>query len=160
MTAITLLFACGLLLLAFEVFIPGLVLGITGGGCMAAGTVIAFSRYGQPAGFATGAAAIVLIAATFATEFWLMPKKGTMKRLMIGTGKSGAEPTVPASPEEVVGKTGVAVTTLAPSGYVRLGERRFEARSEGGFVPEGAKVTVVGVNSFHLLVNPSTSTSL
>ena len=160
MSAIVILFACGLLLLAFEVFIPGLVLGITGGGCMAAGTVVAFAKFGATTGYLTGAAGLLLVTATFATEFWLMPKKGTMRRLKIGLGTSGSEPQAPAAADQVVGRTAVAVTTLAPSGYVKLGEQRFEARSEGGFVPQGATVTVVGINSFQLLVNPAATSPL
>jgi membrane-bound ClpP family serine protease len=159
MSAIVILFLCGLVLLAFEVFVPGLVLGIFGGGCMAAGTVVAFARYGVSAGLATGFLAVVLVAATYALEFWIMPKRGTMKRLKINTGTSGAAPEPQAIPEEVIGKRCVAVTTLAPSGYVKLGDRNYEARSEGGLVPPGSPVTVVGINSFQLLVNP-TSVSL
>jgi len=157
MSAIVVLFICGLLLLAFEVFVPGVVLGISGGVCLAAGSVVAFAKFGPAAGWIAAVSAVVLVTLTFAFEFWILPKRGTMKRLMIGTGKSGAEPGAPASPGDVVGRTGVAVTTLAPSGYVKLGDRRYEARSEGGYVAEGCSVTVVGVNAFQLLVNPSTS---
>ena len=160
MTAITVLFACGLLLLACEVFVPGLVLGILGGGLMAAGTVVAYAKYGSAVGGLTGIAGVILVGATFATEFWLMPKKGTMKWLRIGVGKSGTEPQAPADAAQVVGRIGVAVTALAPSGYVKLDQRRYGARSEGGFVAAGDPITVVGVTPFQLLVNPASSQSL
>jgi len=45
------------------------------------------------------------------------------------------------------------VTTLAPTGYVMLDGRRYEARSQSGLIARGATVRVVGVDSFHLIVS-------
>ena len=46
MTSILLLFVVGLLLLGFEVIVPGGILGVIGGLAMLGGCAIAFDEYG------------------------------------------------------------------------------------------------------------------
>ena len=55
----------------------------------------------------------------------------------------------------VVGKTCEAVTTLAPTGYVRLDGRRYEAFSQSGHVAKGTVLRVVAVDNFRLTVTRS-----
>jgi membrane-bound serine protease (ClpP class) len=54
---------------------------------------------------------------------------------------------------ELIGKQGTADTTLAPSGYVVVGGRRFEAFSRSGLVAKGEALQVVGVDNFRLVVS-------
>jgi membrane-bound serine protease (ClpP class) len=51
-----------------------------------------------------------------------------------------------------VGKTAEAVTTLAPSGYVVVDGRRYEAFSQSGHAAKGAILRVVGLDNFRLIV--------
>ena len=155
MIAITLLFICGILLLASEVFIPGAILGSAGALCLAAGTTIAFGSFGFSSGMLTGVIGLALACLTFWLEFSIMPKRQAMKRLAVNLSTSGAVPPPPADPAAVVGQTCVAATTLAPSGYVTLGERRYEAFCQSGHAEAGARLTVVGVNPFQLVVTQS-----
>ena len=155
MTAIIILFIAGIILLASEVFLPGAVLGTVGGLCLAAGTITAFAAYGFATGVWVGFFGILLTAVTFWIEFSIMPKKQSLKRLSIVTATSGAIPPLPANPAEVVGQTCVAETTLAPSGYVRIGEKRCEAFCQSGHAAAGMNLTVIGINVFQLIVTQS-----
>lgn len=155
MIAIVVLFIAGVLLLASEVFVPGAILGTVGGLCLASGTVTAFAAYGFATGMWIGLLGLVLTVVTFWIEFSIMPKKRSLKRLSIVTATSGAIPPLPADPAEVVGQTCIAVTTLAPSGYVKIGERRFEACCQSGHADAGTSLRVIGINTFQLLVSQS-----
>ncbi len=156
MTAIIILFAFGILLLASEVFIPGAILGAVGGLCLSAGTIVAFAAYGFATGVWIGLLGLVLTCATFWIEFSIMPRKHSLKRLSVVTATSGAIPALPANPADVVGQTCIAETILAPSGYVRIGERRFEAFCQSGHAESGTNLIVIGINSFQLVVSQST----
>jgi membrane-bound ClpP family serine protease len=46
---------------------------------------------------------------------------------------------------ELVGRSGTAVTTLRPIGFVRIDGQRLDAIAEGGFITEGAAVDVIEV---------------
>ena len=52
----------------------------------------------------------------------------------------------------VVGKICEAETTLAPSGYVSLDGRRYEAYSRSGLATKGSRLQVVAVDNFRLIV--------
>ncbi|MBY0311611.1 MAG: ATP-dependent Clp protease proteolytic subunit [Phycisphaerales bacterium] len=56
------------------------------------------------------------------------------------------EPAIPA------GTTGVAITTLRPSGRVQVGEKIIDAIADSGIIPAGAQVRVVRSNSFETIV--------
>ncbi len=51
-----------------------------------------------------------------------------------------------------VGEDGVAVTALRPSGVVRLGDRKIDVVTRGGFVEAGAPVRVVEVSGNRVIV--------
>jgi membrane protein implicated in regulation of membrane protease activity len=53
----------------------------------------------------------------------------------------------------VVGREAVAETTLAPGGYVRIEDRRYEAFCRSGLAPVGARLKVVGLDNFRLIVS-------
>jgi membrane-bound ClpP family serine protease len=53
---------------------------------------------------------------------------------------------------ELVGKSGEAITVLSPTGYIRIGDRKYEAFCQSGQVPAGAALEVIGADSFRLIV--------
>ena len=52
----------------------------------------------------------------------------------------------------LLGAVGISVTVLRPAGTVRFGERFIDVVSEGGFVPNGARVQVVEVEGNRIVV--------
>jgi len=58
-------------------------------------------------------------------------------------GKAAAAMTARLS--ELVGRSGTAVTTLRPVGFVRVEGQRIDAIAESGFIAEGAAVDVIEV---------------
>lgn len=152
MNAIILLFLIGVLLLFFEVFMPGGVMGVMGGLAMLGGCVVAFSQYGPTGGGLAAAAALALIGLMLYFEFGVLPKTRVGKRFFLRSAVAATSQLPLAQSESVLGKTCEAITTLAPSGYVLLDGKRFEAFSQSGHVPKGTLLKVSGLDNFRLIV--------
>lgn len=151
MNLIIILFAVGILLLALEVFMPGAVLGILGGAAMILGCVVAFSKLGLAGGFAAAGVAVALLGLTIYLEFYLLPRTRIGRQMFVqSTSGSGQQPVAPA---ELIGRPAEALTVLAPSGYVAVDGRRYEAFCQSGHAPRGAQLRVTGRDSFRLLVS-------
>lgn len=152
MNAIVLLFMTGIVLLVFEVVVPGAVLGILGTLAMLGGCVLAFHLFGSGGGTLACAAAMGLLGVTLYLELVLLPKSRLGKKFMLRRAVEQRSQPAPANAAEVVGKLAEAITTLAPSGYVLVDQRRYEARSQSGLIAKGATVRVTGIDNFQLTV--------
>lgn len=153
MTGIVLLFALALVLFFFEVFVPGAVLGIMGGILMAIGCGLAFHEFGLDGGAVATAIALALVGLTLYIEFFVLPRTRFGRKLFLEKAVSATSQPMPAVAAEVVGQTGEALTTLAPSGFVLIGGRKYEAASQSGLLPKGAAIKVTGLDNFRLLVS-------
>jgi membrane-bound ClpP family serine protease len=151
MSSIVLLFIIGLILLGFEVFVPGAILGIFGGLALLGGSIVAYLNYGVGGGLLAFSLALVLVATLLYIEFRVLPNTTLGRRLFLNASVTGRS-NPPPPPEELVGQTGQAVTTLAPSGYVLVNGRRYESYSQSGYVTAGTSVRVVGQDNFRLIV--------
>ncbi len=156
MTAIVLLFLIGTLLLAAEVFLPGAIAGIIGGLALLAGSILAFTNFGAGVGTLASLAAVALLGLMLYAELVWLPRTKFGRRLVVEATIDAQAQTAQASAEEIVGKSGTAETTLAPSGFVTVGGRRYEAFSRSGLVKAGAALTVVGIDNFRLIVSEIT----
>ncbi len=152
MTAIIILFLAGILLLALEVFVPGAVLGIMGAISILAGAGVAFGVYGVAGGLIALGVAVVLLGATLYIEFVWLPKSKLAKTFSMTTTVEGTSQGPVAALEEVLHQQAETVTPLAPSGYVNLKGRRYEAFSQSGYLAKGVAVRVTGLDNFRLLV--------
>jgi membrane-bound ClpP family serine protease len=153
MTSIALLFLTGAVLLAAEVFLPGAIAGIIGGIALLAGSALAFVNFGVAVGSLASLGAMLLLGVMLYAELVWLPKTRFGRRLVV-EAVVDAQATVPA-PQAIVGRTASALTTLAPSGYVSVDGKRYEAFSRSGHAPRGATLTVVDVDNFRLIVSES-----
>lgn len=155
MTAIILLFLLGTVLLVFEVFMPSSILGILGGVAMLWGCIVAFLHYGALGGGLAVLAGLALLGLALYAEFGLLPKTRLGKRFFLHAAIGATSQPPLAEADAVVGKLCEAVTTLAPSGYVLLDGRRYEAFSQSGHVAKGTTLKIVAVDNFRLTVTKS-----
>ena len=153
MTLILLLFIIGILLLAADIFVSSFVMAAVGAIAMLAGCVFAYRDYGILAAGLAGVGAVVLLGVTVYVELVLLPKTRVGRGLVVeSTSGSSSQP--PVAPEEaVVGRAATADTTLAPSGYVLVGGRRYEAFCRSGHAEAGDRLKVVGLDNFRLIVS-------
>lgn len=166
------LFVIGMILLLLEVFvIPGFgIAGIAGFLCLLGSGAMLFlagdwSEFQLDNPFTLDAVQRVLLSTVlaFVVLFLMMrflPREDTGpggrlilgNRLAAGTGVvtpgfAGAE-----RDEDLVGQEGQAVTPLRPAGKVRIGGRRFEAETEGGFIERGQAVRVLRTEAGRTIV--------
>jgi membrane-bound ClpP family serine protease len=151
MTAVLTLFIAGVILVAVELLVPSGLLGVLGGLCLVAGVVTAFVQLGTVGGSAATAIAFVIGAVTLYLEFVLLPKSRLARKFSMTDTVSGrSQPDV--ADRAVIGREVVAVTTLAPSGFVDLDGKRYEAFSQSGHVAPGARLRIVELDNFRLVV--------
>ena len=152
MNVIILLFVVGALLLAAEVFLPGAIAGIIGAVALLIGSVVSFDQFGFSGGLAASALAIGLVILMLYLELVVLPRTAFGRRLVVqATVDATSQPPV-ADLAAIANKPAEALTTLAPSGYVLIDGRRYEAFCRSGHVQKGTTLQVVGVDNFRIIV--------
>lgn len=164
MDIIILLVVLGVLLIALEVVLPGMILGIGGAICLVAASVTAYSLYGffGAIGVATVSGFLTFIAVI--VEFRLMEKTGLGHKFFLRTTSGGkaagsvqddaADGMTPADASEPieVGTRCEAITRMMPTGTVRIGGKNWEAHSREGMIDRGELLEVVAIEPHQLIV--------
>lgn len=153
MIVVLLLFLVGVVLLAADVFVSSFLLAVFGGVAMLAGCVVAYQDFGTPAAAVTTLTAIVLLGATVYLELVVFPRTRFGRGLVVQSTQTATSQPPVAPAGAVIGRSAEALTTLAPSGYVSVDGRRYEAFCESGHADKGAPLRVVGVDNFRLIVS-------
>jgi len=153
MMPIAFLFLLGLLFLAGELFVPGVAMGVIGFLCLLTGSAYAFAHFGVAVGLGAVVVAGVLTAITLLIEFVWLPRTRFGQKLFLTKAVIGTSQPVVADVDAIVGKEAEALTILAPSGYVKVGGRSYEAFSEDGHVARGTRLIVRGVERTTLKVS-------
>ena len=144
------LFVVGFLLLAAEVFLPGLIVGTIGLLCLVASVVLVFNDYGA----STGMLAAFVVGGLTVTGFvvWLnvFPRTFVGRRIMLFTRQT---PGGSASDHQaLVGESGEAITPLRPSGTARIAGKRVDVTAVGDFLEQGANLVVVAADGMRVAV--------
>jgi membrane-bound ClpP family serine protease len=153
MMPVVILLAIGLVLLALEIIVPGGILGIIGGCVLLVGVIVAFNTLDQPHALMVLGIALLMGIGVLVLEFAVLPHSRVVKKLSMTATVSGRSQAIDESARALIGHEAVAQTKLVPSGYVLVGDRRFEAFSRDGVVDVGARLRVVGVDNFRLIVS-------
>jgi membrane-bound serine protease (ClpP class) len=155
-----LLLGLGAIALAVEIFIlPGFgVAGVIGGLAIVTSMVLAMiGKHPSTGGVAQalavlGASIFITLAVTYA---WLrhLPNSGRFSGLLLKGAVHKSQGFVSAPNRgDLVGRDGVAVTDLRPSGTARVGEERLDVVTEGEYVPQGSRVLVVQSDGYRHVV--------
>ena len=140
----------GFLLIAAEVFLPGLILGTIGLLCLIGSVVLVFVQYGTSAGalaaFVVGGLTIV----GFVLWLFLFPRTFIGRRLMLRTQQPPDQ--TAGQNRTLIGETGEAITPLRPSGTARIGGKRVDVTAVGEFLEQGEAVVVVAADGMRVAV--------
>jgi membrane-bound ClpP family serine protease len=148
---IILLILLGLLLLLIEfAVIPGVTIaGIGGFVLLGLSVYIAFSVYGQGAGFLT--LTVVLVASPLLIYYFFKTRTG--KKMVLESQIDGKVETV--DQEKIhVGDAGKTIGRLAPSGKVKVNGATVEAQSTGGYIDHNTAVKVIKILTNKIIVEP------
>ncbi|MBX3746757.1 MAG: hypothetical protein KF833_15720 [Verrucomicrobiae bacterium] len=144
---ITLLVA-GLVLLALETVLPGLIAGSLGVICLIGAVVVAYRDLGVPAGNFTLVAVTGLFSVGVFAWFRYFPNS-RLGRRFVSAGEVGE---IRTERPQLLHKTGTALTPLRPSGTALIDGQRVDVVTEGAMVQRGSPLRVVAVEGMRVVV--------
>ena len=155
-----LLLGLGLIAIAVEVLVlPGFgVAGILGIVAVAAAVVLAMMGAAPTTGdmlqaFAVLGASLVITAAVAYAWLRHLPSSGRFSGLFLRGGMDRAEGYISAPlRDDLVGRTGTALTDLRPAGTARFGDERVDVVTEGGYLSQGSPVRVIRSEGYRHVV--------
>lgn len=164
-----LVFVCGIILLAVELFvIPGFgIFGVLGIVCIIGGLVLGmvpnqdFNFDFVPASQLFGALLTVILAAlaSVGLVFWLTPKVnqwGAFRTITLSTTQDRTDGyTSNFYSESLLGQKGIVHSRLRPSGKVEIDGEIYDASSRGEFIDQGEKIIVISTEGTSLKVKKS-----
>ncbi|MEZ4763002.1 MAG: NfeD family protein [Calditrichia bacterium] len=156
------LFFAGVALLLVEIFIlPGFgVAGIAGVLALVAGIylsligsfeTVTFSDFSNAAYRIFGSLTLTMVAAVIVARF--LPNTSIWRKISLGDEqKRESGYVVNKDYSRHVGKTGVTVTPLRPSGIGQFSGERLDVVSEGGFIEINTPIKIVHIDGYRLIV--------
>ncbi|MCB1181127.1 MAG: serine protease [Chlamydiia bacterium] len=138
----------GLLLIFIEFFVPGGILGVTGG-ILLVGSVILFALQTESflAFILFFVIVIVILGVLIKFALWRKKKK---KGIYLSNDQEGYSAS--SYDKEMIGKEAKTLSDLKPSGHIVVEGKRLQAVSKTGYVDKGIKVMVIGGQGAHLIV--------
>ncbi|MBA7473008.1 hypothetical protein ES707_08340 [subsurface metagenome] len=145
------LYLAGLVLICFEVFVPGGILGTIGFFLIVGSIWIAFVRLGSVGGsyFLVGGLVLAMVCVYLVMKFGT--KTRLSRKLFLQSTEKGFRSTS-KNLEDLKDKTGISLTTLRPSGKALIDGGKVNVVSEGVFLPKGCKIKVVMVEGNRVVV--------
>lgn len=149
---VVVLFLLGAILLGVEALVPGFgVFGTAGIVSLVASIILASGDAGR----ALPSLLISLVATAVLTVLLLRVagRQGGVGRFVLRTALDSQGGYLPSRPrQDLLNKTGYALTPLRPAGKVSIEGERVDAVADGSFLPAGATVRVVKVEGNRVVV--------
>jgi membrane-bound ClpP family serine protease len=147
-----LLFAVGIMLIFLEFFLPGAISGTLGLAALIASLFLAGEN---PLNM--GISIFIAISISIAVLFFMIKvlrKKLVLfnRMILFDTAKKEDGYVSNINRTELLGKEGIALTVLRPSGTAVFNNERIDVVSEGDFIDQNAKITVVKVEGVRIVV--------
>jgi len=149
----------GLLMLAIEMFTPGVGFAGVSGLLSLIAVVVMQLGWGNPR-VALYIIAITLLIIVLAI-IWIIRslQRGKLSRSFLVLNEqvdSTSVPEVASAKQDLMGKNGVSITPLRPSGIAEIDGRRVDVMTAGAFIEKNKPVIVVRAEGLHILVREST----
>ncbi|WP_454101158.1 NfeD family protein [Metabacillus sp. SLBN-84] len=146
------LFAAGIILVAAEFFVPGGIIGFIGFGAILLSFFIATDDIGYMA-FSLGIALLVAVSAAIIFVKVFGKRMNIFKKIILRDSTNTESGYVSSrSRLELIGKTGVALTSMRPSGTALIEDERIDVVTEGTFIAKDQKVKVIKVEGSRVVV--------
>jgi membrane-bound serine protease (ClpP class) len=150
MSPVLALILAALVLVFFEVILPGGILGLVAALCVILATWIAGAQYGAGAAVLTFLGAAAAIGLLVFIEFKFLARSALGRSFFLKSTVTGHSNL--AFPAEMIGQEGVALTRLNPSGRVAIDGQSYEAYSKDGYIVSGQPIRVAGQDNFKLII--------
>lgn len=143
----------GLVLILFEFYLPGAVMGIIGASLILFG-IFLFARmhsFLEVVFFILGALVSVGLLIRFA--LWRIVNAKPENSIYLKGDQEGYQAS--GYDKNAIGKTGIVLSDLKPGGYVMIDGKQHQAISITGYIPKDEPVTVVSGQEESLIVKHS-----
>lgn len=139
----------GFVLLALELFvIPGFgLVGILGLSCLAVASYLSYTKLSLLMGVAVSVVSIVVIILLIR----IFPRTAFWKKMQLDKTTAGYSATREGL-QDLVGKEGIALTSLRPVGTAIIDGKRVDVVTEMGMVDKNKKIVVVKVEGNRVVV--------
>ncbi len=142
----------GILLILAELVLPGAIAGTLGLISLALSVMVAGTSLIQ-----MGISVIIALligGVTMILMIKVMGKQMKFFKKMILSDSTSTEKGYVSNVNrvELIGKIGIALTTLRPSGMIKIDEERVDAVTEGGYIQQGKQVKVLKVEGSRIIV--------
>lgn len=146
----------GLILISFELIVPGGILGLLGFSAYVGACALVYQDHGIGPALGTFFGIGLLTLIVVLIEFKLIPKTKLGSKLFLLSRNQNNNEQIQVG-DEIIGETGTSLTTLAPSGMVSIKGETYEAFSRSGLIEKSTAIRVVGHDNFRLIVTQSTN---
>ena len=140
-----------LVLVFFEVMLPGGVLGVLSALCLLVATWFSFEAYGVMGGMAVFFGTLLAMALLVFVEFKLLAKTSIGQKFFLKASIEGHTRGAVAE-DSVIGKEGMTLTRLNPSGKIAVDGKNYEAYSQDGYIERDQAIAVVAQDNFKLII--------
>ncbi|MFQ5963586.1 MAG: NfeD family protein [Candidatus Scalinduaceae bacterium] len=142
------LFIMGLIAITIELFIPGVIVGLCGAGCVITSIVLAYLHVSNLFGHILLILGICFIPIFFISWYKLLSKTFAVKASE--KGFSSARDRL----NDLLLAEGVAITTLRPSGVANFKGEKIDVISEGEMISKNTRIKVIDVKGNRIVVKP------
>lgn len=149
------LFLLGLVLLLVEAFIPNFgIIGLSGLAAVIASIIMSAATTGQ--GITMLLMALFLSGLIVFAAFRTLKRTGLWSQIILQFAETKEQGYVgPADFSHLVGRDGIALTSLRPAGVAEIDGKRVDVVTEGGFVSQSTVIRVVTVEGTRVVVRPN-----
>ncbi|MGZ0707956.1 NfeD family protein [Coraliomargarita sp. W4R53] len=151
MSTIIGLIVAALVMVFFEVILPGGILGVIAALCVILATWIAGAQYGAGIAVLTFVGSVAAIAVFVFIEFKLLARTSLGGGFFLKSSVTGHSNVAPAE-ASIIGKKGTSLTRLNPSGKVAIDGQSYEAYSQDGYIDADQPICVTAQDSFKLII--------
>ena len=153
MELIVILLVAGAILLLSETVLPGLIAGTVGFLCLLAAVIVGYTRFGATTGnyLLIGVALGLLGGLALWVKYFPTSRFG---RVFISQKVVGD---IRAERPELLHQTGVASTSLRPSGTALINGQRVDVVTEGTLLDPGTPLKVVAIEGMRVVVRATTN---
>ncbi|MBO4879498.1 MAG: hypothetical protein J5544_04500 [Clostridia bacterium] len=143
----------GIALIVVERIIPGFgIAGVSGGAAIIAGLIVGSKTFGA-AMFTLAIVVIILcIAAVIIFKVVFGKQRSKSKLILNESIDSSSTELTGETAAQLVGKEGIALSTLRPSGIAMIDGRRLDVLAKGEFIQKGEAIVVTEVEGLHITV--------
>lgn len=140
-----------LVLIFFEVILPGGILGLMALACIVGATYVGFAEYGVFGGCLTLLGSLVAAAVLIFIEFKFLANSRLGKGFFLSSAVSGHSNKAQGE-DTIIGREATTITRLNPSGRVAIDGKSYEAYSQDGYIESGEVVRVAQRDNFKLII--------